>query len=173
MDIFYPKRGQKEAFFDHLHTSSCPRSFWTTPNSKTCQMTVFTFSNAMIWQDLPPSNSCLYVSDFIWTFWRDFHHCVLEASFVTSGSPVITGSLSASTSNIDQAGHPAAGQKHSWPELTPRSLRKFAALGTGLKFMNILQHKDKSQSSSQPDHQNPDNSTTNNTRSAPSKSNCE
>ena len=38
---------------------------------------------------------------------------VLEASFVTSGSPVITGSLSASTSNIDQAGHPAAGQKHS------------------------------------------------------------
>ena len=38
---------------------------------------------------------------------------VLEASCVTSGSPVITGSLSASTSNIDQAGHPAAGQKHS------------------------------------------------------------
>jgi hypothetical protein len=38
---------------------------------------------------------------------------VLEASCVTSGPPVITGSLSASTSNIDQAGHPAAGQKHS------------------------------------------------------------
>ena len=31
VDIFYPKRGQKEAFFDHLPTSSCPRSFWTTP----------------------------------------------------------------------------------------------------------------------------------------------
>jgi hypothetical protein len=31
MDIFYPKRGQKEAFFDHLPTSSCPRSFGTTP----------------------------------------------------------------------------------------------------------------------------------------------
>ena len=29
-------------------------------NSKTCQMAVFTFSTAMIWQDLPPSNSCLY-----------------------------------------------------------------------------------------------------------------
>ena len=31
VDIFYPKRGQKEAFLDHLPTSSCPRSFWTTP----------------------------------------------------------------------------------------------------------------------------------------------
>ena len=31
VDIFYPKRGQKKAFFDHLPTSSCPRSFWTTP----------------------------------------------------------------------------------------------------------------------------------------------
>ena len=31
VDIFYPKRGQKEVFFDHLPTSSCPRSFWTTP----------------------------------------------------------------------------------------------------------------------------------------------
>ena len=31
MDIFYPKRGQKEGFFDHLPTSSFPRSFWTTP----------------------------------------------------------------------------------------------------------------------------------------------
>ena len=31
VDNFYPKRGQKEAFFDHLPTSSCPRSFWTTP----------------------------------------------------------------------------------------------------------------------------------------------
>ena len=31
VDIFYPKRGQKEAFFYHLPTSSCPRSFWTTP----------------------------------------------------------------------------------------------------------------------------------------------
>ena len=29
MDIFYPKRGQKEAYFDHLPISSCPRSFWT------------------------------------------------------------------------------------------------------------------------------------------------
>ena len=38
---------------------------------------------------------------------------VLEASCATSGPTVITGSLSASTSNIDQAGHPAAGQKHS------------------------------------------------------------
>lgn len=38
---------------------------------------------------------------------------VLDASCVTSGPPVITGSLSASTSNIDQAGHSAAGQKHS------------------------------------------------------------
>ena len=31
VDIFYPKRGQKEAFFDHLPTSSFPRSFWMTP----------------------------------------------------------------------------------------------------------------------------------------------
>ena len=31
VDIFYPKRGQKEAFFDHLPTSPCPRSLWTTP----------------------------------------------------------------------------------------------------------------------------------------------
>ena len=85
---------------------------------------------------------------------------VLEA---TSGSHhVKTGSLSASTSNIDQAGHPAAGQKTSWPELTPRSLRKFAALGTGLKFMNILQNMPSSNSD-----------TTNNARSAPNKSNCE
>ena len=39
---------------------------------------------------------------------------VLEASCITSGSHhVKTGSLSASTSNIDQAGHPAAGQKTS------------------------------------------------------------
>ena len=40
---------------------------------------------------------------------------VLEASCVTSGQAVKTGSqqLSASTSNIDQAGHPATGQKHS------------------------------------------------------------
>jgi len=39
---------------------------------------------------------------------------VLEASCVTSGHHVKTGSLSASTSNIDQAGHgPAAGQKTS------------------------------------------------------------
>ena len=33
-------------------------------NSKTCPMAVFTFSNAMIWQDLPPSNSCLYQISF-------------------------------------------------------------------------------------------------------------
>ena len=45
-------------------------------NSKTCQMTVFTFSNAMIiWQDLLPSNSCLYQISFrrfdeIFTSWR-------------------------------------------------------------------------------------------------------
>ena len=32
--LFYPKSGQKEAFFDHLPTSSCPRSFWTTPKAK-------------------------------------------------------------------------------------------------------------------------------------------
>jgi len=39
---------------------------------------------------------------------------VLEASCTTSGyPPVKTGSLSASTSNIDQAGHPAVGQKTS------------------------------------------------------------
>ena len=31
VDIFYPKRGEKGAFFDHLPTSSCPRSFWMTP----------------------------------------------------------------------------------------------------------------------------------------------
>ena len=30
VDIFYPKRGQKEALIDHPTTSSCPRSFWTT-----------------------------------------------------------------------------------------------------------------------------------------------
>ena len=37
VDIFYPKRGQKEAFFDHLPTSPCPRSLWTTPNAKSEQ----------------------------------------------------------------------------------------------------------------------------------------
>ena len=31
VDIFYPNRGQKETFFDHLPTSSCPRSFWMNP----------------------------------------------------------------------------------------------------------------------------------------------
>ena len=41
-------------------------------NSKTCQMTVFTFSNAMIWQDL-------LISDFIQTFWRDFHQLKKKA----------------------------------------------------------------------------------------------
>ena len=34
VDIFYPKLGQKEALFDHLPTSSCPPSFWMTPNAK-------------------------------------------------------------------------------------------------------------------------------------------
>ena len=34
VDIFYLKRGQKEAFFDHLPTSSRPRSFWTTTKMK-------------------------------------------------------------------------------------------------------------------------------------------
>ena len=37
---------------------------------------MFTCNNAMIWQDLPPSNSCLY-ENFIRIFWRDFHHCAL------------------------------------------------------------------------------------------------
>ena len=41
-------------------------------NSKTCQMTVFTFSNAMIWQDS-------LISDFIQTFWRDFHQLKKKA----------------------------------------------------------------------------------------------
>ena len=36
MDIFYPKRGQNEAFFDHLPTLSFPRSFWTTTLEKYC-----------------------------------------------------------------------------------------------------------------------------------------
>ena len=27
VDIFYPKRGKKETFFDYLPTSSCPHSF--------------------------------------------------------------------------------------------------------------------------------------------------
>ena len=41
-------------------------------NSKTCQMTVFTFSNVMIWQDM-------LTSDFIQTFWRDFHQLKKKA----------------------------------------------------------------------------------------------
>ena len=45
-------------------------------NSKTCQMAVFKFSKAMIWQDFLPSNSCLY-ENLIWTFWRNFHHCAM------------------------------------------------------------------------------------------------
>ena len=42
--------------------------------SKTCQIAVFACSNAMIWQDFPPSNSFFY-ENLIRIFWRDFHHC--------------------------------------------------------------------------------------------------
>ena len=31
VDTFYTQRGQKEALFDHVPTSSCPRSFLMTP----------------------------------------------------------------------------------------------------------------------------------------------
>ena len=35
LPTYLPERGQKEAFFDHLPTSSCPRGFWSTPTEKT------------------------------------------------------------------------------------------------------------------------------------------
>ena len=63
-------------------------------------------------------------------------------------SSAVASTLSASTSNIERATADASadatavkgdGQKASWPELTPRSLRKFAAFHQGLKFMNMLQ----------------------------------
>ena len=46
-------------------------------------MPVFPFSNAMIWQDLPPSNSCLCQISFR-TFWRDFHHREGDAGTASS-----------------------------------------------------------------------------------------
>ena len=36
LTTYLPQRGQKDAFFDHLPTSSCPCSFWMTPSLATC-----------------------------------------------------------------------------------------------------------------------------------------
>ena len=62
----------------------------------------------------------------------------------TGGGALASSNLSASNPNLDQA-----GQKASWPALTPRSLRKFAAISkSGIKFVQMLNTNSKQHESS-------------------------
>ena len=62
----------------------------------------------------------------------------------TSAGDLASANLSASNPNLDQA-----GQKASWPALTPRSLRKFAAISkSGIKFVQMLNTNSKQHESS-------------------------